>query len=217
MKAIKIILIGFFTGFFLLSLSYKWLNPVSTLMVKDYALGESVKREWVSLEKLPKSHLAILIASEDGQFCRHWGVDWRELYVNVFDKDGVQRGASTLSMQVARNLFLWQGKNLILNAPRKLLELPLATYLDLIYGKKRMLELYLNIAQWGPNGEYGLQAAALANFGVAANALTPTQMALLVSILPNPHTRDAADPSDLVAAKAKIILRRSQNSPLSCL
>jgi monofunctional glycosyltransferase len=217
MKAIKIILISLCASFFALSLSYIWLNPVSTLMLKAYLMGDPVKREWVRLERLPKNFAAILIASEDGQFCRHHGVDWRELYLNIFDKNGVQRGASTLSMQVARNLFLWQGRNLLINAPRKMLELPLAVYLDTLYSKKRMLEIYINIAQWGPTGEYGLGAAAHTHFNKPVAQLTSQEMALLVAILPNPHARDAAEPEQLVLQKAQIILRRSQNANVSCL
>jgi monofunctional glycosyltransferase len=213
LKAIKILL----AIFFLVSLSYIWLNPLSTLMLKAYVTGEPVKREWVRLKDMPKALPALLIASEDGQFCRHWGVDWRELYINVTDKNGVQRGASTLSMQVARNLFLWQGKNLWLNAPRKALEIPLALYLDTLYGKKRMIEIYFNIAQWGPEGEYGIAAAAAAHFNKRVKDLSSQEMALLIAILPNPHTRDAAVPSDLVHQKAQIILRRAQNAPLSCM
>ena len=100
------------------------------------------------------------------------------------------RGGSTIAQQAAKNLFLWQGRSFV----RKALEFPLALWLDLVLGKRRLLEIYLNIVEWGPNGEFGAQAAARRAFNKPARDLTAHEAALLAAVLPNPHRRDPRAP-----------------------
>eukprot|EP01037_Dinobryon_pediforme_P002379 gene2377-2415_t len=128
--------------------------------------------------------------SEDGQFCQHHGVDWDALQLVLNNEDGPNRGASTLTMQVAKNMLLWPGRSYI----RKMLEIPLALILDRIWGKSRILEVYLNTAEWGDH-VYGAEAAAHQYFHNSARALTRRQAALLASSLPNPILRRANLPS----------------------
>ncbi len=135
---------------------------------------------------------ALLVASEDARFCHHAGVDLVELQNVVDESDGMDapRGASTITMQLAKNLFLWNGRSFI----RKGLEIPLALYLNVIMPKRRQLEIYLNIAEWGPNGEFGVEAGARRAFKRGAGELSAQQAALLAVMLPNPHRRDAGKP-----------------------
>jgi monofunctional biosynthetic peptidoglycan transglycosylase len=146
--------------------------------------------------------------SEDGQFCRHWGVDVTALREEVDDFiDGEPvRGASTITMQVARNLFLWNDRSYL----RKLLEIPLALYIDLILPKHRIMEIYLNIAEWGPNGEFGIAAGARAAFGIPPKEMSWRQASLLAVSLTNPHIRVPARPSERMSRIAGIVAERAQ-------
>lgn len=199
----------------LLTCLYTMVMPVSTLMLARMATGQPVDRVVVSLNQIAAPVPALLIASEDGRFCHHWGVDWRELAAVLQDEDGPSRGASTLSMQVTRNLFLWQGTGL-LGAIRKGLEIPLAVVVDLILSKRRMMEIYLNIAEWGPDGEFGIEAGSRYAFAKSAAMLTRQEAALLVSILPNPIAREASEPSARTLRKAAIISRRAAQADTRC-
>lgn len=164
---------------------------VSTLMVAHRLGGGSVDRRWAPLGSLSPHLIDAVVMSEDGQFCRHNGVDWHQMQEVLDDPDGPQRGASTITMQVARNLFLWNGR--FLGFVRKGLEIPLAMLLDAVWGKKRVLEVYLNIAEWG-DGVYGAEAAARRDFGKSAADLTSREASLLATALPNPFLRDPARP-----------------------
>ena len=119
----------------------------------------------------------------------HFGVDFAEIHAAIEDADGLDdvRGGSTITQQVAKNLFLWPGRSYV----RKALEFPLALWIDLVLSKRRILEIYLNIAEWGPNGEFGVEAGSKRAFGKSAAHLSRYQAALLASMLPNPVTRDA--------------------------
>jgi len=135
----------------------------------------------------------ILIA-EDGRFCSHHGIDFDELQrVLKAETDGVRRrrGGSSITQQLAKNLFLWPGHSYV----RKALEFPLALWIDFVIPKRRQLEIYLNIAEWGPNGEFGAEAGARRAFGMPAAALSASEAALLAAALPNPIRRDARRPS----------------------
>ncbi|NVO14307.1 MAG: monofunctional biosynthetic peptidoglycan transglycosylase [Rhodoplanes sp.] len=166
-------------------------NPVSTLMLGRWLTGARVERQWVPLAEIAPVLPVTVIASEDGQFCRHRGIDLAEIRDAVADGDlGDVRGASTLSQQLAKNLFLWPGRSFV----RKALEAPLALWLDLVLGKRRLMEIYLNIAEWGPDGEFGAEAGARKAFGRSARDLTAGQAALMAAMLPDPHRRNAAHP-----------------------
>lgn len=167
------------------------IRPVSTLMLARWALGQPVDRRWVPLSAVSPKLVASVILSEDGQFCREHGVDFGALREVIGDGDGApSRGASTLTMQVAKNLFLWPGRSYL----RKALEIPLAILLDGLWGKRKVLEAYLNVAEWG-DGVYGIEAAAQRDFRVPAAALTARQAALLATALPNPVLRSVVQPS----------------------
>jgi monofunctional biosynthetic peptidoglycan transglycosylase len=175
-----------------------------------------VDRQWVSLDQISPSLQAAVIMSEDGQFCRHHGVDWRALaeVISNMERGGLERGASTLSMQTAKNLFLWPGRSYV----RKALEIPLALLIDFAWGKQRMLEIYLNIAQWGP-ATFGAEAAARRYFHIDAAALNPRQATLLAAALPDPADRNAAKPGRLQKEISGILMERLQESRshLACL
>lgn len=200
-----------------LTLLYTVLTPVSTRMVWRTATLQGVTRTPVGLADVARSVPAMLIAAEDARFCAHRGVDWRELMAVIDDEDGPSRGASTLPMQVARNLFLWQGDTGATAMARKALEIPLAMMIDLVWSKRRMMEVYLNIAEWGPGGEFGIEAGSQRAFRKRAAALSAGEAALLVSILPNPVRRSASSPTTAVRRKAAIISRRATVADTSCL
>lgn len=200
-----------------LTLIYTVVTPVSTLMAWRYVTGQPVVREVIRLADVAPILPASVVASEDGQFCRHWGVDWREFWAVMTEAEGPSRGASTLSMQVARNLFLWQGDSGPTAALRKILELPMAVMIDLVWSKRRMMEIYLNIAEWGADGEFGVAAGARAAFGKPPSRLSPREAALLVAMLPNPRERDASDPTSRMARVAAIVERRARVVDVACL
>ena len=167
------------------------IRPVSTLMLARWATGAPVDRRWVPLSAISPKLVAAVFLSEDGQFCHEQGVDVGGLREVVEERDGAPaRGASTLTMQVAKNLFLWPGRSYL----RKALEIPLAVLLDALWGKRKVLETYLNVAEWG-DGVYGVEAAAQRDFRVPASALSERQAALLATALPNPVLRSVTQPS----------------------
>jgi monofunctional biosynthetic peptidoglycan transglycosylase len=148
-----------------------------------------------------------VIMSEDGQFCSHRGVDLAELKLVIDDAiAGEQpRGASTITMQTVKNLYLWSRP---FGTLRKVVELPLAVYTDLVLPKRRIMEIYLNIAEWGPN-VYGIEAAAQYHFGRSAKNLTRRQAALLTVALPNPIGRNPARPGPGLRRLANLIEARA--------
>nr|WP_048645193.1 monofunctional biosynthetic peptidoglycan transglycosylase [Nitratireductor soli] len=181
-------------------------HPVSTLMLKDLATLTGYDRRWTSLDTMGPLIQHSVMMSEDGQFCTHSGVDWGALNTVINDalSGEATRGASTIPMQTAKNLFLWQGRSFL----RKAMELPLALFVDTILSKRRVMEIYLNIAEWGPN-IYGAEAAAQHYFGRPARELTRRQAALLAVALPNPIARNPAKPSRGLNRLAANIERRA--------
>jgi monofunctional glycosyltransferase len=181
--------------------------PVSNLMLLRSLTGSGLKKDWVSLDEISPHLARAVITSEDARFCAHSGVDWTEMtlvFEDVFDDDeGSVRGASTISMQAAKNLFLWDGRSIL----RKGLEVPLAMWMDLVWSKKRMIEIYLNIVEWAP-GVYGAEAAAQHHFKKSAKKLNRREAALLAAVLPNPIKRKAGKPSRRVLATASRIQGR---------
>lgn len=180
-----------FTG--LMTLAYRVVPPVSTLMLYGWLTGERVERTWVPLERMPSHLVRAVLVSEDARLCLHHGIDWRaarRAYAVNEKRGRITHGASTLPMQLAKNLFLWNGRAYI----RKAFELPIALWIDLIWPKRRIAEVYLNIVEWGP-GIYGAGAAARYHFGVPVSQLSPAQSSLLAASLPNPKRRRAGAPS----------------------
>jgi monofunctional biosynthetic peptidoglycan transglycosylase len=170
------------------------------LMIYQRLVDGPLAQRWVPLDEIAPSLIASVVMSEDGQFCNHRGVDWQEVDKALDDLDGRPRGASTIAMQTVKNLFLWPSRSLF----RKVIEIPLALYSDAVLGKRRLMEIYLNIAEFGP-GIFGAEAAAQHFFGRPAAKLTREQSARLTAVLPNPETRDAGKPDRRVAARARSI------------
>ena len=193
---------------------YAVVPPVSTLMLARLAEGKSYQRTYVPLAKIAPAAAAAVVASEDASFCDNDGVDWDSLTAVLGRRNGPNRGASTITMQTAKNLFLWPGRSYI----RKGLEIPIALTLGAIWPKRRTLEVYLNIAEWG-DGIYGIEAASQRYFHKSASALTVGEGALLAVALPNPAKRDPSRPKAFHRRLAAAIITRVRDSPesLACL
>jgi monofunctional biosynthetic peptidoglycan transglycosylase len=166
--------------------------PISTLMMARWVRGAPIERSYVPLDDISPTLVASVVMSEDARFCRHDGVDWGALreVIDQEEEGERARGASTIPMQTVKNLFLWPSRSVV----RKGLEIPMALILDALWPKRRILEAYLNIAEWG-DGIFGAEAAAQHYFHRRAAALDPREAALLATALPNPFLRDPARPS----------------------
>jgi monofunctional glycosyltransferase len=204
---------------FVLTLVYTIVPPpLSNVMLLRAFSGNAITKDWVSIDEMSPYLAASVLSSEDARFCKHHGVDWTEMQGvidDAFDDDeGPIRGASTISMQAAKNLFLWDGRSLV----RKALEIPMALWMDGIWSKRRMMEIYLNIVEWAP-GIYGAEAASQHHFKKSASKLTRREAALLAAVLPNPIKRKAGKPSKGVRRIAdRIQIRARLMGPyLTCL
>jgi monofunctional biosynthetic peptidoglycan transglycosylase len=195
---------------YLLTPLYRVIDPVSTLMLARWATGKRVQRTVVPLERIAPVLARSVIASEDGRFCSHHGIDLGELRAAWEDADDISevRGGSTITQQTAKNLFLWGGRSFI----RKGLEFPLALWIDLVVPKRRIVEIYLNIAEWGPNGEFGVEAGSRYAFNKSAAQLSSGEAALLAAMLPNPRRRSARQPRAGVRRVAGVIQARAARS-----
>lgn len=186
-----------------------FVRPVSTLMLADLVTLQGYDRQWVAYDDIAPVMKRTVVMSEDGQFCNHKGIDLGELRGVVQDALAGEptRGASTITMQTVKNLYLWNGRSFI----RKALELPLAVYFDLVLSKRRIMEIYLNIAEWGPN-IYGVEAAAQHYFNTSARNLSARQAALLTVALPNPIVRNPGKPQPGLRRLSRLIERRAARS-----
>lgn len=192
---------------FLYALPYT--QPASTIMIGRALTGQTVKRKWVDIENIAPVLAHSVMMSEDGQFCFHNGVDWKEL-TDVIDNamDGEKtRGASTLPMQMVKNLFLWPQRSFI----RKIFEIPYAMITNLVLTKRRSMEIYLNIVEWD-EGIFGAEAASQHYFKRPASKLTRKQAALLAVSLPSPVSRNPAKPSKSLKKLARTIEKRAQQA-----
>lgn len=192
---------------FVLTPLYLFVRPVSTLMVWDLLTFQGYSRQWIDLDDIAPSMKQAVVMSEDGQFCFHDGVDWAQLRSVLSRNGGPNRGASTITMQTVKNVFLWPSRSYI----RKGLEIPLALYADVLWSKRRTLEIYLNIAELGPN-VYGVEAAAQYYFKKSAAKLTRRESALIAAALPNPSIRNPLKPSRAQKTLSRIIERRVSQS-----
>jgi monofunctional glycosyltransferase len=176
---------------FALTLFYATVAPVSTVMLWRWATGKRVERIWIPLDRVAPALVVAILVAEDARYCRHHGIDFQSVAEIIETEDLREaRGGSSITQQTAKNLFMWPSRSFV----RKALEFPLALWLDLVLGKRRVLEIYLNIAEWGPNGEFGIEAAARRAFGKSAADLDAHEAALLAAVLPNPRRRDAHQP-----------------------
>lgn len=195
---------------------YHWVDPPVTplmlLRVVEGAVAGSpvgIDRRWVDLGAVSPHLVRAVIAAEDARFFTHWGVDTKELEraVEYNDRQAGRRmrGASTITMQCARSVFLWPGRTWL----RKAIEVWLAVLMEGLWGKRRILEVYLNVVEWGP-GVYGAEAAARRSFGASAAALDPDEAALLAAALPAPRRFDPGAPSPALRRRAATIAARAR-------
>lgn len=201
----------------LLAPAYNVVNPISTTMMVHRLQGRTVDHQWLAIDDISDRLKVAVVTAEDARFCDHIGIDFAELanVVEDFKVGARPRGASTIPMQLAKNLFLWNSRSYL----RKVIEVPLALYIDLVVSKRRMLEIYLNIAELGPGGRFGAQAGAQHFFQQPATALTWRKASLLATMLPSPYRRNALRPSSHHSQVASVVERRArQASPtVSCL
>lgn len=188
-----------------LVLLLKFVNPPATpLMLWRWAAGEGMRHEWRDLDDISPVLQQAVMAAEDQRFPSHFGFDWRQIEQAMKEntKRRRPRGASTITMQTARNLFLWQGGGLV----RKGLEAYFSLLIELFWTKARIMEVYLNSIEWGM-GIFGAEAASRAYFNRPAAKLNPGQAALLAAVLPNPRRWSAVRPSPYISRRAATIGR----------
>lgn len=191
--------------------------PVTPLMLlrqteARWAGQHSTERHyrWRPLAQIPNDFLKFVLIAEDQRFFQHHGFDWREVALAraQAERTGKKpRGASTITMQCARSLFLWQGRSWI----RKGLEGYYTFWMEALLSKRRILELYANVIEMG-DGVYGIEAAALAHFQASARTLTREQCATLAAILPNPRQWNPREPTPKLAARIAKILRQEKQA-----
>jgi monofunctional biosynthetic peptidoglycan transglycosylase len=190
---------------------YRFIDPVSTLMVWRWVTGRTVSRTFVPLPQIAPALPQTVIVAEDARFFTHRGLDFTELRGIIEEADDFDqlRGGSTVTQQTVKNLFLWHGRSVF----RKILELPLALWTDLLLPKRRIMEIYLNIVEWGPNGQFGAEAGSRFAFGKSSSQIRSGEAALLAAILPNPKLRSARQPRSDVQRLAGLYLSRASRSP----
>ena len=203
-RGLGMIAVGLIVLPFLLLPLYAFVNPpITTVMLFKALGGAGIDKTWTDIEEISPRLVRAVVASEDQRFCTHHGIDWVEVQNALDDDDGRFRGASTITMQTVKNLFLWTGRNWI----RKGLEAPLALYAELFLSKRRIMEIYLNIVELD-SGVYGAGAAAEHYFGTSTLSLTDDEAARLAAVLPSPEHRDAANPGRGTARLARRIAAR---------
>jgi monofunctional biosynthetic peptidoglycan transglycosylase len=175
--------------------------------LEAYAAGRSfrIRNEWVPLARISPSLRAAVVASEDQRFYQHGGFDWKSMHdaVSAWRGGRKLRGASTISQQVAKNLFLWPGRSLV----RKGLEAWLTLWIEWLWPKQRILEVYLNVVELG-DGVFGVEAASRRYFGRSAASLSRSEAALLAAVLPSPRRSNPTNPSRFVRERQQWILRQ---------
>ncbi len=187
----------------LLILPWRWIPPPTTaymLQARADAPGGRVVQRWVPWEQISPHVALAVLAAEDQRFPTHGGFDWQAIGDAIQDESGRLRGASTLSQQLAKNLYLWPERSWL----RKALEASLTVLLEWTWPKQRILEVYLNVVEFGP-GVFGVEAAANRHFGTSAARLKPHQAALLAAVLPSPKKLSAGAPSAYVRERARHI------------
>ncbi|WP_342245052.1 monofunctional biosynthetic peptidoglycan transglycosylase [Pseudomonas sp. OTU5201] len=206
------LLLWFAAASVLLVILFRWVPPPGSMLMVERKIESwidgkpiDIKRDWVSWDELPNDLKIAVIAAEDQKFAEHWGFDVPAIRKALAhnERGGSVRGASTLSQQVAKNLFLWSGRNWV----RKGLEVWFTGLIELFWPKQRILEVYLNSVEWG-SGVFGAEAAAHQHFRVSAGRLSRQQAALLAAVLPNPRKWSPSRPSGYVATRAGWIRRQ---------
>ncbi|MFD0980565.1 monofunctional biosynthetic peptidoglycan transglycosylase [Tropicimonas aquimaris] len=182
-----------------LMILFRFVNPPTTHTIwsEKQRLG-TVDRQWVAIENMSVHVPRSIVAAEDANYCLHWGFDMAAIR-DALD-DGAQRGASTISQQTVKNVFLWQGRSWL----RKALEGAITPVVEIVWPKKRILEVYLNVAEMD-EGVFGIEAAAHRYFNTSPRDLTATQAARIAAVLPDPKRRDAANPTPWLRSRASSI------------
>lgn len=207
-RVVLLVLLAGIVASTLLVLPLRWVDPPTTaFMLGDDSGRDPVLYEWTDWTALGSSAALAVVAAEDQKFADHFGVDLESIQESVMEyRDGeALRGASTITQQVAKNLYLWPGRSFV----RKGIEAWFALLIELSWPKRRILEVYLNIAELGP-GLYGVPAASRVYFGKSASEISDAEAALLAAVLPNPHRLDVARPSPYVRERQAWILRHLQ-------
>lgn len=173
--------------------------PINLYQAGEWWRLGAIQKDWVPIEDVAPVMARAAVAAEDANFCNHWGFDMAAIRLAI--EEGRNRGASTISQQVVKNVFLWHGRSWL----RKAMEALLTPVVELVWSKERVLEVYLNVAEFD-EGVFGVQAAARHHFGVDARDLTDVQAARLAAVLPDPKGRSASQPSDFVRSRTRAIL-----------
>lgn len=173
--------------------------PTTPYMLSENRRVGGVNHTWVAMDDIAPVMARSAVAAEDANFCLHWGLDVSAIRAAL--QDGGNRGGSTISQQVVKNVYLWQGRSWL----RKSLEAMMTPMVEAIWSKERILEVYLNVAEFD-DGVFGIEAAAVHYFGVNASDLSPVQSARLAAILPSPKTRSASQPTSYIRGRAASIL-----------
>jgi monofunctional biosynthetic peptidoglycan transglycosylase len=206
---------GYLALVLVLIVLFRFVNPPGSMLMLTQLLGGTIPhRTWVPIDSISPALVRAVVVSEDDRFCAHHGIDTDAMIQAIRQSgEGVPRGASTISMQVIKNLFLWSAKSYV----RKVIEIPLTLFMELIWPKTRVLEVYLNIAEWGP-GVFGAEAAARYHFSKHASQLGSAEAALLAAVLPNPIDRVAGSPGPQTNRKARVVQSRvkAYGSVASC-
>jgi monofunctional biosynthetic peptidoglycan transglycosylase len=196
----------------LLTVIYQSLPPpITILMIEGLAEGRGLHKDWTSIEQISPDLIRSVIAAEDAHFCEHHGFDWASIRAawNKIEAGASRlRGGSTISNQTAKNVFLWPGRTWI----RKGLEAYFTLLIEFVWGKQRIMEVYLNVIEFGP-GIYGAEAASQRFFKKSAAELSRHQAALLASVLPNPDEWSAAKPGPYMQKRANTIMARALDAP----
>lgn len=195
-------------GLHLYALALRFIPPPGTLLMIQRAVsGEKIQKDWTRLEDI-SSHLPrAIMGGEDSRFCEHNGIDLKAIEQALADnaEGGRRRGGSTITQQSAKNAFLWNGGGYA----RKALEAWMAVYINAVWGKRRTMEIYLNVAEWG-DGIFGAEAAAQARFGKSAKDLTRREAALLAAVLPSPNKWRVDPPTPYVSGRAGTLMQRAE-------
>ena len=205
------IIFWFLTITFLWVLALRFINPPITFLMLQRGIERKfdgkewkIEKEWIAVEDLSDNLKKAAIAGEDVNFLKHWGFDFKAME-NAFEKNQKSKrivGGSTISQQVAKNVFLWPGRSYV----RKAFEAYFTALIELLWGKERILEVYLNVIETG-DGLYGAEAASWNYYNKSASSMTRSQAALLVAVLPNPRRWSPAKPTSYIYRKQSLILR----------
>jgi monofunctional biosynthetic peptidoglycan transglycosylase len=187
---------------------YKWFSvPITELMLKRYFVdGSKIEKKWIPLNQIANSIQLAVVSSEDQNFLQHHGFDFKEIQKILEQEGRPKRGGSTISQQTAKNVFLWDGRNFI----RKGLEAYFTCLIEWIWGKQRIIEVYLNVAEFG-DGIYGIEAASQHYFNKPASNLTKTEAAILAALLPNPRNYGKNINGKYIQKRKNWILRQMSN------